>query len=162
MNQSQVNLKEFQPTSTITVDELDGMIRAYRTARTGYEDTKKISNEAHAVMKDRELVLMTAMNNMGKSKYHHETIGTISIANKYIVRTPKTIEEKQKLFEYIRSKFGEDVLVAKTTIIHQTLNSFYRDESKEAEKNGVANFSIPGIEAPVHEQVLSIRKPSIK
>lgn len=61
------------------------------------------------------------------------------------VKTPKTLEEKAKLFDFLREKGLYDEMIS---INSQSLNSLYRALSAEAMEKGHLEFLMPGVDAP--------------
>jgi hypothetical protein len=92
---------------------------------------------------------------MGKKSYKCEGIGTFTRVMKEVVKVPKELEAKRKLFEWIDSQYGRDVLDTMVSINHQSLNSFYKEEAK---KSSALDFAIPGIEAPTAVENVSFTK----
>lgn len=77
------------------------------------------------------------------------------IEEKMSVKTPATLEDKLKLFEYLKSKNLFEEMVS---VHSQTLNSFYKSEAEEAAQNGVLMFQMPGIEEPKPYKNLKMRR----
>lgn len=71
------------------------------------------------------------------------------------VKTPKTLEEKQAFFEYLRGLGLFDEMVSVNSM---TLNSFYKTMSEEALSKGILEFRMPGIAAPTSYKQLKMRK----
>jgi hypothetical protein len=71
------------------------------------------------------------------------------------VSTPKTMEDKMLLFEYLQQRgiFNEMVGVNS-----QTLNKLYKDEAEAALKEGKLEFNLPGVAEPVPYVTLEMRK----
>jgi len=71
------------------------------------------------------------------------------------VTTPKTTEDKEQLFEYLRSKgiFNEFV-----SVNSQTLNSLYKNLASEAAINGDLDFRLPGVGEPTSYTTLKLKK----
>lgn len=78
-----------------------------------------------------------------------------SVVEKASVKTPKTLEEKAALFEYLRSINLFDEMV---TIHSTSLNSLYKEKAKEAAEQGILMFQMPGVEEPKPYKQLSMRK----
>lgn len=131
-------------TREVSTKELDELASAYNQKRVEYEGAKAISNDLHAHMESAKFELIKLLQVAGKTKYEAEGIGKITLVDKLSVTTPKTLGDKQLLFGWLESKFGEDYL-AYLSINHQTLNSLYNAELKEAGDNGT-EFSVPGLE----------------
>lgn len=71
------------------------------------------------------------------------------------VTTPKTMEDKQLLFQFLRERGVFDELVS---VNSQTLNSFYKDCAEQALKEGVLEFIMPGVGRPNEYVSLKLRK----
>lgn len=71
------------------------------------------------------------------------------------VKTPKTLDEKLRLFDFLEAKgiFNEIV-----SVNSQTLNSLYKNLEAEALENGVLEFRMPGVEAPTVYKQLKMRR----
>lgn len=142
--------------SKITVEELDGLIGRYVSTRKEYEEKKRVSSEAHAIMEVAEKTVQEALKTLGKKSYKLEGTGTFTRVMKEVVTVPKDLGAKRDLFNWIHEKYGQDVLDSMRSINHMSLNSFYNQEV-EKEKDNPA-FSIPGIEAPTVVENVSFRK----
>jgi len=135
---------------SITVEELDKLVRDMKVARDAYEVKSQESKALYAeyVKKDNEV--MQALDASGKSKYTVDGLGTVSVVSSLKVRTPKTIEEKQAFLDYISNKYGQEVMIDKVSFNYQSLNAFYKEEFNQADNK--AAFSIPGLESPEEER----------
>ena len=71
------------------------------------------------------------------------------------VKTPKTLEEKEEFFNYLRSQGVFNELVS---VNSRTLNSFYKSMAEKAAEDGVLDFKMPGIEEPVPYTKLKMRR----
>jgi uncharacterized protein YhaN len=145
--------------SGVTTEQLDKEIRLYKELEKDYEAKKKISSEAYRLMEDQQTKVMELMKLAGKTKYNVEGLGTAYFINKLLVPTPKTIENKKQLFEYIKARHGDIFLMDKLSIHSATLNKLYNDEFNEyKETSQDAIFNIPGLDAPTAHQSLGFRK----
>jgi hypothetical protein len=143
-------------TREVSTAELDQLISDYNTARADYEAQKAISNDRHERMESLKFEVIKLLQSAGKTKYEAEGIGKITLVEKLTVLTPKTLEEKQLFFGWLETKFGEDYL-AYMSINHQTLNSLYNAELKEAGENGT-EFKVPGLDMPTTNTELRFSK----
>jgi pyruvate formate-lyase activating enzyme-like uncharacterized protein len=139
-----------------TLGQMDELVKDYVQYRRAYEDIKKLSSDAYKTFKDKELLVVKALDDSGKNQYKLEKYGTFSLVSKETVKTPKTIESKVELFDYISDKYGTDALTGYLSIHSATLNSFYKEELKNAEDKAL--FSLPGLEDPTVTQTVSFRK----
>lgn len=77
------------------------------------------------------------------------------IEEKSSVKIPRTVEDKQLLFDFLKSKELFDEIVS---VNSQTLNSLYRSLSDQAMREGKLDFQIPGVEEPKFFKTLKMRK----
>lgn len=71
------------------------------------------------------------------------------------VQTPKTVEAKKQLFEFLESK---GIFMEMVSVNSQTLNSLYKSLADEALQAGNIDFTLPGVEAPTPYTTLKLRK----
>jgi hypothetical protein len=141
--------------SKVSIEDFDRFMQDYSAKREDYETAKKVSGEKYAVYQDAENKLMSILKATGKKSYKVDGLGLISLVTKEVVTTPKTVEDKRKLFSWIKDRYGLDVLDTMVSINHQSLNSFY---NQEAEKSNSPMFHIPGLEQPTATESLSFRR----
>jgi hypothetical protein len=149
--------KEEKSGEEVTTAELDQAITYLRVAKDEYQSKKLVSDEAYARVKDRESTLFKLMEKAGKDKYICEGVGRVSISTKMSVKVPKSPEEKQAFFNWIREHEGEDAYHAYMTVNSNTLNSFFNRKNEEyAERGEILN--IDGLEQPTEYKKLSLTK----
>lgn len=71
------------------------------------------------------------------------------------VTTPKTLEEKRALFDYLREQNIFDEMVS---VNSQTLNSLYKQLEAEALERGELEFKLPGVAEPVTYTTLKMKR----
>lgn len=71
------------------------------------------------------------------------------------ITTPKTIEEKRQLFEFLKSKGMFEELVS---VNSQTLNALYKDLASTAAESGELEFKLPGCGEPKSDINLRMKK----
>ena len=91
-------------------------------------------------------------------KHHVPGWGTLSANKSYSIKTPKTVEDKRKLFEYISGEKGEDVLSDMLTVNSMTLNSFWKAELEIAKSAGNVDWELPGVGEPTQYTKLGMRR----
>lgn len=136
----------------MTLEQMDQLVKQMKEARAKYEAAKKLSGDAYKELEDIENKVVASLKAAGKSKYNVDGIGTVSWYVKESFTTPKVNEDKTRLFNYIKEKYGPDVLMSMVSIHSATLNSFANKETE----NGV--MEIPGLAAPTGTEILSFRK----
>jgi hypothetical protein len=148
---------EWQPeTADVTLEQFDSFVKDYAAKREAYEAAKKVSSEKYSILQDAENKLIAVLKATNKKNYKVDSIGTISRVVKEVVTTPKTLEAKSALFDWIEAQYGEEVLGDMVSINHQKLNSFYNEEVDKHKDDPM--FNIPGLEAPTMVESLSFRR----
>lgn len=71
------------------------------------------------------------------------------------VPVPKTLEDKQALFDYLQER---GIFLESVSVHSQTLNSLYRTYAEEAAEKGVLDFRMPGVGEPTSFVNLKLRK----
>lgn len=136
----------------VSTAQLDELAKLMNEQWNEVEKAKKAAEAVRETYDQTESRLLELLKKAGKTKYVVEGLGTLSISTKFMVRTPKTPEEKQALFNFIRESKGPEVLMGLVSINSNTLNSFVNEEKKV---NPLV--SIPGLEAPTARETLSFR-----
>jgi hypothetical protein len=146
--------------TSVTTEVLDNEIKLFRELDHAYQEVKKIEKLEREKVDKQKAKVMDLLSKAGKQKYYVEGIGTAYFINKMSVQTPKTIEEKKAFFDYIKSKYGDDVFMDKVGMHSATLNRFYNEIMDEAKDNGedISTLKIPGISDPVAHITLGFRK----
>ena len=162
MSEQQDLMEEFAnltADTSITTEQLDDTIIAMKNAEAAYRSAKEISNALHAEYQEHQQKLITMMRSANKKKYHVDGYGTASLVEKLKVKTPKSLEAKQALYNWITTRDGEDGLIAQTTVNYATLQRIYNEAFEEARLAGTLDtFKVDGLEEPEAEYSLSFRK----
>lgn len=131
----QVTLEQFEELCNLVCKQKAYIKTIETTLDTANEHLKKLSNQvAHIFEK------------FGKTS-HKSAMGTISLVNLETYTTPKTREEKEALFNYMKS-LSEDVYWAKVGVNHQSLQAFCKEEMAAALEKGDTAFRVPGVGEP--------------
>lgn len=139
----------------IDVATFDALVVRYKEQREIYEATKKAATVEYLKVQEMENQILALLKDSKKSKYFVDGIGTVYKIDKYVVRTPKELQQLRDLYDYVAKNHGQDAADQMFTVNHQTLNSFY---NKEAEASEDPAFKLPGVESPTLEQSLGLRK----
>lgn len=142
--------------------EMDALVKKSVEAWAKYDAQKKLSSEAFNAAEMVDLQILEALKQAGKSKYHVDDVGTISIDAKTVVRVPNTIEAKQAFFQYLAENLTEEAMTAMMTVNSNTLNAWYKEKLDEASSKGILGFSVPGIEQPTMREGLRFIKARLK
>lgn len=138
----------------VTITQLEEAAKKIADARkvtdTKRAELKQLDKEAEEL----EVAFMAMLEATEKSSYHSE-VGTLTITNRESVKTPKTNEEKEALFNWLKEK---GLYMEVVSVNSQTLQRLYKDEKAAAEERGELFFRLPGVGDPVVNQFLSFRK----
>jgi hypothetical protein len=141
------------PTQSITLEQMDSLVDTMAVLRTQYETAKRAATELHNQLEEAEQAVLNALAASGKKNYTVDGVGQVYTVTKEQYTTPKVNDDKTKLFNYIKDKYGPDVLMTMVGINHQTLNSW---ANKETETGDV--MTIPGLQEPTSVTTLSFRR----
>lgn len=139
---------------SITVEQLTRQcqkIADLRWEESQLSMTKKKITEELEIAEKEMLEMLTASN----LKNFKSSAGLVSITHRTSVKTPKTEEDRQAFFEFLKSKGLYDSMIS---VNSATLNSFYKAEFEEAKERGDDDFEIPGIKEVTIDQNLSFRR----
>jgi hypothetical protein len=81
--------------------------------------------------------------------------GTLSVVNSSTYRQPDTLDDKLKLFEYLKEQGLYEAMVK---VDSRTLSSWATKEVEAKEREGIVGFTPPGLSAPHSFMKLSLRK----
>lgn len=140
----------------VTTSELDDLVTNLKKARDEYDLASTISSEKHSAVKELELRLIDLLTAAGKSSYEVDNVARVTVVSKTQVTVPKTIEQKEQLFNWLRERYGAEGALAYQTINYQSLNSLYNKELEMAVDNGY-QLEIPGLELPQLVRTLQVR-----
>ena len=135
-----------------TLKDLDALVKQMREAYDKYSDHRAQAAIHDRVCKRLKLEILDVLDSNGKSKYHVDGLGSVTVKNSYKVTIPKDPMEKLKMLDYIKN-FGESIYADNVSVNYQKLNSWY---NSEVEAQG-PDFVIPGVGSPVLEQSISFR-----
>lgn len=79
---------------------------------------------------------------------------TFYINSSMSVTTPKSYEDKQALFNFLKERGIFDDYIS---VNSKSLNSLYNKLAEEALENGIIEFKMPGIEEPKEVKTLRLR-----
>lgn len=131
---------------------MDQLVQDLRAKREKHKVAKEVAAAIYTELEAAENMVIGALKSSGKSKYEAEGVGLVYISHKTSYTTPKSNEEKQALFDYIKAKNGPAALMSLVSINHATLNSW---ANKETEDNPL--LEIPGLQQPTATETLNFR-----
>lgn len=80
---------------------------------------------------------------------------TFYIERRSSVKTPKTLEDKKRLFDYLDEK---GIFMEFASVNSQSLNKLYKTLEKEALDTGEIDFRIPGVDEPTEFEQIKMRR----
>jgi hypothetical protein len=136
------------------LEQLDQFIRELSSARIAKDTAEQEYDRKAAAVKEVEAKLIGLLKVVNRDKFTTPGAGTAYISHRQNFTTPKTGEDKVQLFNYIRTKYGEEVLRSMISINSATLNSWAKKEIDAGALN------IPGLGQPTSTEILGFRKES--
>jgi len=124
----------------ISVETVDAAFDDYLKARDIYEGLSKESKAAHKVMLEYEWKLQEMLEQAGKTSWSLDGRGKVSSYENASYATPKTVEDKRALAQYISE--GKGSFWEMFSVNSRTLNAWAKQEFE----NGVKH--IPGLAEP--------------
>lgn len=137
----------------LTVEQMDDMVRDLRDAKDVYDSFNEQAEEAKKAYEAKRKILLDALRTLKRDNYSVDGFGLAYISRKEVYTVPKTNDDKNKLFTYIKEKYGPDALMSMVGIHSATLTSW---ANKETETGDV--MQIPGLEQPTMIETLNFRK----
>lgn len=104
---------------------------------------------------ERQILEHLQANNMKSFQTEH---GMITHVRRPSFITPKTMEDKKKLFGWMQEK-GEDFFYAYASVNSSSLNALAKQELERAKEEGDFDFEIPGVGEPTFQDTIQRRKP---
>lgn len=142
----------------ISQEDFDQAVREYAEARDKVADMETQLKPLKAEKTEKENKVLAMLAATKKEKYHVADVGLVFTATRTSVTTPKNIEDKQKLFDYIEEKYGRETLMDYLSVNSQRLNSFFKQEDDLATQDGIADFKLPGVGDPASFTQLRFKK----
>lgn len=139
-----------------SVSEVDAKIKELARLRADYEAKKKTSGEAHKLYKEQESEVLSMLDDIGKTSFKTDGVGTVTKKVSFGVTTPKTPDDKELLFKWLKDNLGKDGFMTYASVNSQSLNALYNEMYSEAEDK--ENFKIDGVGDPIDRITLSFRK----
>jgi hypothetical protein len=131
----------------VTTQELDQLTRTMREKKKLHEEAKEVASLVYADYEAAEKALLDAMVAAGKERYIVDGLGTVSVVEKCSVKMPDSLGDRLDFFNWMKSKFGEDVFWTTISVHSQRLNKIYNDEMEEANERGAISH-VPGLALP--------------
>lgn len=132
-------------TSEVSVAAMDNLVQAICEKRTVIESLESVVSEHNKELAKLQAKLTDIMKLLERDSYDSPA-GRINIIQQYRYRMPDSLEDRAKLFDFMKARNEYDGLI---TVHSQTFNSYCKKLQEAAEKAGDGMyFVIPGVEAP--------------
>jgi hypothetical protein len=141
-------------TETTTVESLKSQTELIRELRKQETETSDLKKSITKQVEEAELKMVSLLNESGLKNFRCDA-GLVSLAERLSVKTPKSPEDREAFFSYLRDKGLFDQMIS---VNSATLNSFYKNEFEAAKERGDDDFKIPGINEETMTVILSYRK----
>ncbi len=145
------------PKVEISLAEMDQMITTLRELKDKYAEASAVSKSLFKEVKEAEHRIVSVMEKAGKKRYILEGVGQISLEKGMSVQTPKTPEQKQAFFNWLKEEMGEDGYLTYASVNSASLNKLYKDKVEEYGERGEI-LEIEGLDQPTSYTKLSLRK----
>ena len=146
-----------KPVAEISLEQMDNAVKVLRELKDVYLAENAKVKELHDAYKQQEARVISLLQQAGKTKYVVEGIGQVITTESLYVPTPKTPEQKQAFFNWLREELGEDGYYTYATVNSNSLNSLYKQKVEEYGERGEI-LDIEGLEPPTSHVKLSLRK----
>jgi hypothetical protein len=135
---------------SLTIEEMNAQVEKIATLRVQEADAAKIKKEVMDALELAESTMMEMLTQENMKSYD-SPMGKVTLAYRTSVKTPKTPEDKEAFFAYLKNRNLYDSMIS---VNSQTLNSLYKAELEEATERGDMDFAIPGIkEVTINQQL---------
>lgn len=133
-------------------------VKSLWEAKAVVDARKEALSEASEKFEALKAGVLKKMELLELDKQHIPGMGTVYRQRNFSVKVPKSVDAKQRLFSWISSHKGVDVLDTMVSINSQTLNAFYKAELELAKERGDIDFALPGIDMPEVYWTIGMRK----
>ncbi len=137
---------------TVTTEELDFAVKGLKDLEEDYDAKKKVSSEAHEKFENQRTFLLELLKKANKTRYHVTGLGTVSMAIKTQVKTPKDPASKKLMVEYFQT-LGPELFNHYMSVNHMTLNSYVNEQLATD-----PDFNLPGVGEKTETPELRFRK----
>lgn len=140
--------------STVTVEELNQWASDIFELRAKKDEIEEKLSELNKSLQVKERQVIEALKELNLTTFKAST-GTLTQYDKVSYAVPKTPEDRQSFFDYLKEKQVFDGMV---TVHHATLNAYVEKEFEAAKDAGDLFFTVPGLGAPTITTILSKTK----
>lgn len=140
----------------ISVKDITTAIEKLRDADTIAKEKKAAYSVANAEVDDLKRQVIEMLTTSGLKNFKLPGVATVSVVEKLSVQTPKTHEDKEKFFSWLKEQ-GEAMYLQYASVNSNSLNSLFKMKQEEYAENGEV-LDIPGLGDPTSYTTLSLKK----
>lgn len=144
--------------SSITVKELDDLTNEIFKLKAQKDSIEETLSDLNKTLQAKEKQVIEAMKELNLETFKG-TGGTLTPYDKVSYAVPKSPEDREAFFTFLREK---GVFDGMATVHHATLNAFVSQEYEAAKERGDLFFTVPGLNAPSITTILSKTKAKVK
>ena len=135
------------------VKELDRKMQNIMLLKVRRDNIRKQEVEATKELERQKREFQEILEKLDRTQYAHSEYGKVTLVKKMSVTTPKTLDEKRQVRDWLKSKLGDDAPDALMSFNSRTLNSFYNEQVNEYAERGEV-LDIPGLTPTEYTQVV--------
>lgn len=139
----------------VTLSDLNALGNEIKNIRDDINKHKIAMADLQEFLDQKENEFIQKLKDNGMEKYFIPDVGTAYVSTRFTYKVPKTPEEREAFFSYLKQKGVYNDMV---TVHSQTLNSWAKAEIDAAITNGASDFKVPGLGDPSMYETLNIRK----
>lgn len=141
--------------SKVTLAEMDQLVIDIFNQKKKIEEMEGLVSDENKKLSALEAKAVLYMEELGRDSFKSPA-GNVSIVEKWRFSLPKTPEDKEAFFTYLKNRGVFDSLI---TVNSNTYNSFIQKEWEAAKEAGHGlDFQLPGVPQPTLYKQLSKRK----
>lgn len=142
-----------KPMDDITLEEFELLCANLFVQSKQIDTIEAALKEENAKLLEMKNRVQSILQKHNKSSYK-SSFGTVYQSEIFQVTTPKTEEDKQALFEFLKSR---GLYLTMVSVNSKTLQSFCKSEFEDCKENG-NEFNIPGVKDPTFVKRLNLKR----
>lgn len=135
------------------LEQLKGLMEQIADQKERYEAAKKVAEEESKKFTSLKAELDKTLEAAELDKCSLPGRYNFSRTVGWSFQTPKTLEEKKALFNYLQEVGGEDFLLANQSVNSQTLNKLGKDFLEKAKEDGDIDWQMPGCSMTAYTRI---------
>lgn len=138
-----------------TIADIEHLCQTYSELRSRKDELSKTLSGLEDEISAVSSKIIESLDSSGKERWDINGVGTISVVHRFTYKVPKTPDQKEQFFGFLKEKgIFEDLI----SVNSQTLNAFAKREMELAKESGATDFSIPGLEEPALDKTIQLRR----